>query len=134
MGWTALWCVTKGQGLQFPGTNQPLEENNKEDNARVMDIFPLELRGAIPALYAQEGVKDPVVHVKFFTPDSNWTWYATEGSPGGNDFIFFGYVIGLESEWGYFALSDLQSSRGPLGLPIERDLYFHPSPFSQVRN
>src|SRR5436853_2004081 len=27
---------------------------------------------------------------QFFTPDSNWTWYATEGSPGGDDFIFFG--------------------------------------------
>ena len=37
-----------------------------------------------------------------------------------------------EEEWGYFVLSELESARGPLGLPIERDLHFKPSPFSQV--
>ena len=46
--------------------------------------------------------------------------------------MFFGYVIGQEKEWGYFLLSELESARGPLRLPIERDLYFHPQPFSQV--
>ncbi|MEE8160873.1 MAG: DUF2958 domain-containing protein [Acidobacteriota bacterium] len=76
--------------------------------------------------------KDPIVYAKLFTPDANWTWYVTEGSLEGDDFIFFGYVIGLEREWGYFALSDLESVRGPPGLPIERDLYFEPIPFSKV--
>ncbi len=76
--------------------------------------------------------KDPIVYAKLFTPDANWTWYVTEGSPEGDDFIFFDYVIGLEREWGYFALSDLESVRGPPGLPIERDLYFEPIPFSKV--
>lgn len=33
-------------------------------------------------------------------------------------------MCGLEAEWGYFLLSGLESARGPLGLPIERDLYF----------
>jgi len=32
----------------------------------------------------------------------------------------------------YTALSDLESVRGPLGLPIERDLYFEPGPFKEV--
>ena len=49
-----------------------------------------------------------------------WTWYATEGSPDGNDFVFFGYVQGIEAEWGTFSLSELQSIRGALGLPVER--------------
>src|SRR5258708_750430 len=97
-----------------------------------MDIFPAELRAKLPPLYSQENIPDPVVHVKFFTPDSNWTWYATEGSPEDDDFIFFGYVIGLEKEWGNFALSDLHAARGPRGLPIERDLYFRPGPFSRI--
>jgi hypothetical protein len=42
------------------------------------------------------------------------------------------YVVGLESEWGYFVLSELQSARGPMGLAIERDLYFEPKPFSKI--
>ena len=97
-----------------------------------MKLLTEELRQRLPPLYAQEQNPDPIVHVKFFTPDSSWTWYATEGSPEDDDFIFFGYVIGQEKEWGYFSLSALKSSRGPLGLPIERDLYFHPGPFTQV--
>jgi hypothetical protein len=97
-----------------------------------MELLPIELREALPKLYAQEKSRDATVHVKFFTPDSNWTWYATEGEAQGGDFRFFGYVIGFEREWGYFLLSDLESGRGPLGLPIERDLHFTAAPISQV--
>ena len=72
---------------------------------------------------------DALAHVKFFTPDSNWTWYASEFD--GED-IFYGLVIGFEVEFGYFSLSELQSVHGPLGLPIERDLYFEPKPLRQL--
>jgi hypothetical protein len=65
--------------------------------------------------------------------DSNWTWYATEGSEEDGDFVFFGYVCGFENEFGYFRLSELQAARGPLGLPIERDLYFKPAPLSKLQ-
>jgi hypothetical protein len=34
----------------------------------------------------------------------------------------------LESELGYFSLSELESVRGPFGLPIERDVYFRTLP------
>ncbi len=97
-----------------------------------MELLPPECRNRLPQLYAQENNKDPTIHLKYFTPDANWTWYVTEGSPEGDDFIFFGYVIGLEAEWGYFTLSELSSVRGPFGLPVERDLYFKPVPFSSV--
>src|SRR2546422_7739941 len=106
--------------------------NIKEELTHVMELFPTELRATLPPLYSQENVSNPIVHLKFFTPDSNWTWYVTEGSPEDEDFIFFGYVVGLEKEWGYFALSELIAARGPLGLPIERDLYFQPGPFPEV--
>jgi hypothetical protein len=33
-------------------------------------------------------------------------------------------VVGLEIELGYFSLSELKSVKGPLGLPIERDLHY----------
>jgi hypothetical protein len=99
-----------------------------------MQLLTEELRARLPKLYEQEGVHDPVIHAKFFTPDSSWTWYVTEGESEGDDFRFFGYVLGFEKEWGYFLLSELESMRGPLGLPIERDLYFSPRPFSTTRD
>ena len=97
-----------------------------------MQLLTTELRTQLPKLYAQENVEDPIVYAKFFTPDSSWTWYVTEGDEDDGDFRFFGYVVGFEKEWGYFVLSELESARGPLGLPIESDLYFEAQPFSQV--
>jgi Protein of unknown function (DUF2958) len=97
-----------------------------------MTLLTEELRASLPPLYAQEKEANPVVHAKFFTPDSNWTWWATEGQTEGDDFRFFGFVQGFEHEWGYFLLSELESARGPLGLAIERDLSFVPGPFTDV--
>ena len=68
--------------------------------------------------------------VKFFTPDSNWTWYASEFD---GDDIFFGLVIGFVAEFGLFSLSELEEARGPLGLPIERDKHFEPKPLRELR-
>ena len=61
-----------------------------------MKLLTQELRRRLPPLYSQENTEDPTVHCKFFTPDSSWTWLATEGSEEKGDFRFFGYVIGLE--------------------------------------
>ncbi len=97
-----------------------------------MQLLPADLRQRLPPLYAQEKNPDPIVYAKFFTPDSDWMWFVTGGSPEGDDFLFFGYVIGQFEEWGYFCLSEPEEARGPLGIPIERDLYFTPAPFSQV--
>ncbi len=98
-----------------------------------MELLPEELRKILPPLYSQEKNKDPTVHIKFFTPDSCWTLYVTEGSGQEDDFLFFGLVIGQAEEWGYFWLSELSFARGPLGLEIERDLYFKPRPISQAK-
>jgi hypothetical protein len=68
---------------------------------------------------------EAVAQVKFFTPWSNWTWYATEYDPF--DRIFFGLVDGLEKELGYFSLDELESVSGPWGLKIERDRHFEPT-------
>ena len=97
-----------------------------------MKLLTEDLRNVLPRLYSQQEEADPMVYAKFFTPDSSWTWYVTEGEPDGDDFRFFGYVRGLEEEWGYFLLSELESVRGPLNLPVERDLYFHPGQFTDV--
>ena len=89
-------------------------------------------RDKLPVLYAnEEKGLDALALVKFFTPDSSWTWYASEFD--GED-IFFGLVIGLAIEFGYFSLSELQSVTGPLGLPIERDLFFEPKSLRDMRD
>jgi hypothetical protein len=92
-----------------------------------------ELESIIPAIGSQEEKgHDAIVYVKFFTPDSNWTWYATEFDP--IDKIFFGLVKGFETELGYFSLEELESVKGPLGLSIERDLYFNQKTLNEILN
>ena len=110
--------------------------NNK---IRGMKLLPKELREKLPALYAQDGKGGKaVVYTKYFTPSSNWTWLATEGEPvldesqNEVDYKFFGLVFGYEQEFGYFLLSELEEVRGPMGLPIERDLYFQPKTLEEV--
>jgi len=89
-----------------------------------------ELRKKLPKLYeCEDQGLEALAQVKFFTPDSNWTWYASEFD--GKD-IFFGLVSGFEVELGYFSLSELQSVRGPLGLPVERDLCFVPKTLQEL--
>ena len=97
-----------------------------------MKLLTDELRKNLPPLYSQEKANPATVHAKFFCPWSNWTWFATEGCEEEDDFMFFGYVIGLEEEWGYFVLSELEGVRGPGGLTIERDTSFKPGPFPEV--
>ena len=95
-----------------------------------MKLINEEIKNILPKLYDQDskGLK-AIAYVKFFTPDSNWTWYATEFD--GED-TFFGLVDGFCKELGYFSLSELESVRGPLGLKIERDLYFEPTTLEEL--
>ena len=96
-----------------------------------MKLLTQKIRKKLPALYSQEdkGGK-AIAHVKFFTPDSNpWIWYATEFD---GDDTFFGLVHGFEKELGYFSLKELESVRGPMGLPIERDLYWQPKTLREI--
>ena len=96
-----------------------------------MKLIPQKLLEKTPNLYETENTKDPICHIKLFTPDANWTWYITEISK--SDFTCFGLVSGHSLELGYFNLDELESIRGPLGLPIERDLHFTPTPLSEVK-
>jgi len=95
-----------------------------------MKLITKEIQNILPKLYEQDDKGlNAIAYVKFFTPDSNWTWYATEFD--GKD-IFFGLVDGFVKELGYFSLLELESVRGPLGLKIERDLYFEPTTLEEL--
>ncbi len=95
-----------------------------------MKLMTQEIRKKIPALGAQDSKGgEAVAYVKFFTPDSNWTFWATEFD--GED-MFFGLVDGQERELGYFSLAELQKVRGPMGLPIERDKFWKPKTLEEI--
>lgn len=96
-----------------------------------MKLLTKEIRDRLPPIGTTDGqFGDAVVQVKFFCPWSNWTWYATEFD--GED-LFFGLVVGFETELGYFSLSELRSVHGPWELGIERDRHFRPRPLREVR-
>jgi hypothetical protein len=95
-----------------------------------MKLVTEEVRKKLPPLYSQEKLAGKAVaHVKFFTPDSSWTWWATEFD--GED-LFFGLVEGHCRELGYFSLSELESIRGPYGLAVERDLYWQSKTLEEI--
>lgn len=105
-----------------------------------MKLMTKELARKIPPLYSTEG-KSPeelVAVVKYFLPEGAATWYVIEGSKGvdvaPDDWMFYGYVTGLgEDELGYFTLGQLKELRGALlHLPVERDIWFKPTPIKEV--
>ena len=68
---------------------------------------------------------DPHPIVKLFTPDANATWLLTELDPDDADLAFGLCDLGLGCpELGYVRLSEIEALRGPMGLPVERDLHF----------
>ncbi|MBI1818659.1 MAG: DUF2958 domain-containing protein [Deltaproteobacteria bacterium] len=97
-----------------------------------MQLLPKHIEKLLPPLYSQEERGDSAIAVvKFFTPWSNWTWYASEYGP--EERLFFGVVVGHEREFGYFSLDELGTIRGPGDLTIERDLYWKPKPLKECR-
>ena len=111
----------------------------ENDKRRGMKLFPQEIRETVPDLFAQDGKgSKAIAYVKFFTPSSSWSWFVLGGEPvldesqNEVDYRFFGLVFGHEREYGYFLLSELEEVRGPLGLPIERDLYFKPKSLAEI--
>ena len=105
--------------------------NDKEVRSIRQELLTAEIRSQLPGLYANEAIGlSALARVKFFTPDSHWSWYASEFD--GED-IFFGLVIGHFVELGYFSLAELQAVRGPLGLAVERALQFEPTSLEALR-
>ena len=106
--------------MNDPEKEPPIGDNLLDEESRVL----------LPELASgEEQGLEALAQVKFFTFDSNWTWYASEFD--GED-TFFGLVDGFELELGYFSLGELQEARGPWDLPIERDLHFEPQTLQEL--
>jgi hypothetical protein len=100
-----------------------------------MKILTKEIEKKLPNLYSQDGKNPAEVKIiaKFFTPDSNFTWYVTEGDKQENgDYLFFGLTEGFEKELGYFTLRQLELCRGKLGLSVEQDKWFSDKTLADV--
>ena len=94
-----------------------------------MQLLTDEIKSILPALYSTEDIpcEEKQIVCKFFNPMGAGTWLIAEGEEQATgDWLFFGYCdLGLGTpEWGYVSLSELESVKLPLGLGIERDIYF----------
>ena len=97
-----------------------------------MKLLTKELLRNLPALRETEGQgMEATAQVKFFCPWNSWKFYGVEYDP--DQKLFYGLVDGFEKELGYFSLEELESIKGPLGLKMERDLYFDPIPLNQIK-
>ena len=98
-----------------------------------MKLLTKAILNALPSLYATEHLiaDEKAVLVKFFCPWGHWTWYGVEYDP--EQELFFGFVQGNYDEWGYFSLAEMKEITGPMGLKIERDLYFKPCKFKNLK-
>ena len=113
-------------GLASRGAAEPNE------GLRRHKLMPAEVRAGMPDLYSTEDVplEEKVLAAKFFSPYSNWTWYAVEFD---GDDTFFGYVEGFENEWGNFSLSEIAGATLGGSLPaVERDRGFRPTKFGDL--
>ena len=93
-----------------------------------------ELKEKFSSNGSQKDLQDPMLIAKFFNPCGSQTWYAI--SYDEESHCCFGYVTGMfEDELGYFSMDELESLRiPPMGIRIERDLYFSPCRLSEIEN
>jgi hypothetical protein len=80
-------------------------------------------RATSAALAAGNEPPDHTPVVKLFTPDGHATWLLTEIDPD-KPYIAFGLCDLGFPELGSVRLSEIQSVRDKLGLPVERDILF----------
>ena len=108
-----------------------INQNGVKPGLRKLAQFQEALRlRATPKLYAQDGVKDKMVYVKFFNPCGAQTWFVTEWDGGE---CVFCYMTGTaDPEWGYTDLSELSEITGSLRIGIEIDVDFRPKKMSEI--
>ena len=69
-------------------------------------------------------MKDQDIVAKFFNPVGMGTWYLMNKSP--EDGYCWGIVDLMAVEVGSFMIEELEDLELPMGMEIERDLYFKP--------
>jgi len=91
-----------------------------------MILIPDDIRARLLANGAVDREINHIPVVKLFNPCGAATWIITEMMADG-DTLFGLADLGFGCpELGYVSLAEIESAKGPLGLGIERDLYFAP--------
>lgn len=94
-------------------------------------LMPKRLAATVPPLYATDGEDDSIARVRLFSL-SGWVWLVTEYDVESGE--AFGLVRGLEEEWGYFSIREMEALNRSKGFDVvERDLSFEPKPVSEAR-
>ena len=104
----------------------------KQRGKRKHQLLTTKLVNDLPPLYNSEEnpEKEAIAVVKFFSPYSQWTWYAVEFD---GDDTFWGLVDGFEMEYGYFSYSELEAVTVFGGVPaVERDCHWTPQPVKEI--
>lgn len=96
-----------------------------------MKLLTKEISDKLKEQFPKGSDFEQLVLAKLFDPCGSWTWYVLNQDPEDPDYLW-GIVNGFEIEMGSFSLSELESIKGPLGIGIERDLYFEPLPASDL--
>ena len=99
-----------------------------------MKLITQEIKSKAPAIGATEMLAADEVKIiaKFFNPAGAGSWYMTEYDPDTG--IAFGAANIFELELGEFSIPELAAIKLPMGLSIERDLYFGEHTLADVLN
>ncbi len=93
---------------------------------KTMELFTKEIIDKAKAQYhLGSDMESQMIIAKFFNPTGAGTWYLMNIDPEDENYCW-GIVDLFEVEVGSFSKSELENFKGPLGLGIERDLYFEP--------
>ena len=109
-----------------------INQNGITTGPKKLAIFlkACELMG-VPPIYKSQDVAEPMALVKIFDPCGSWTWYVEEYDAETGE--AFGLVDGFEKELGYFSLAEMSEVRGAMGIGLEVDTHFTPTPISKLK-
>lgn len=99
----------------------------EEEAGNAHDLLPPFVLAKLPPLYSQDGKgMSAIAWVKWFSPVGAATWFISEYDPG--ERIAFGWCdLGMGfPELGNVSVDELEAIALPLGLKIERDIWFTP--------
>ena len=95
-----------------------------------MKLLTKEITEKATKQYSKGSDMEQMVVAKFFDPMGSWRWYLM--NLGEDEDYAWGIVDGHAVEMGSFSMRELQSIQLPLGLGIERDMYFEPVKASEL--
>lgn len=122
--------VSISQELKASGAPMPINQNGVRPGPKKWAQFRLACDYAKAPNGPGDGDYPQTALVKIFNPCGNWSWYVTMYDPESDE--AWGVVHGLSKESGPFTLRELAEYRGPLGIGLELDNWFHPTPVEEL--